>query len=126
MKPITLLFTASLILASCTGQNQAKKINLKEKAMKTDSTKLYSYNRDFLKKYTKIIELKNSNSAIAIVPAWQGRVMTSSSEGDSGFSFGWINREHIASGKIVQHINPYGGEERIWLGPEGGQFSIFQ
>lgn len=125
MKPITLLFTASLILASCTGQNQAKKINLKEKAMKTDSTKLYSYNRDFLKKYTKIIELKNSNSAVAIVPAWQGRVMTSSSEGDSGFSFGWINREHIASGKILQHINPYGGEERIWLGPEGGQFSIF-
>ena len=22
-------------------------------------------------------------------------------------------------------MNPYGGEERIWLGPEGGQFSIF-
>ena len=26
---------------------------------------------------------------------------------------------------IQPHINAYGGEERFWLGPEGGQFSIF-
>jgi len=25
----------------------------------------------------------------------------------------------------LPHINPFGGEERLWLGPEGGQFSIF-
>jgi hypothetical protein len=60
-----------------------------------------------------------------IVPAWQGRVMTSTAEGDSGFSFGWVNRDLIASGKLLPHINAYGGEERLWLGPEGGQFSIF-
>ena len=53
--------------------------------------KQYGYNRDFLKKHTEVIELKNGNSAIAIVPAWQGRVMTSTAEGDAGFSFGWIN-----------------------------------
>jgi len=40
-------------------------------------------------------------------------------------SFGWINRELIASGKTVEHINVYGGEDRFWIGPEGGQFSIF-
>ena len=51
--------------------------------------------------------------------------MTSTAEGDAGFSFGWINRELIASGKILPHINAFGGEERLWLGPEGGQFSIF-
>ncbi|MCX6255516.1 MAG: hypothetical protein NTV31_13685 [Bacteroidia bacterium] len=125
MKPITILLTASLVLVSCTGSEQAKKINLKEKNMITDSTNQYGYNRDFLKKHTNIIELKNANSAITIVPAWQGRVMTSTAEGDSGFSFGWINRELIASGKIFPHINPFGGEERLWLGPEGGQYSIF-
>jgi len=38
--------------------------------------------------------------------------------GAHGFSFGWINRELIASGKAMPHINPYGGEERLWLGPE--------
>jgi hypothetical protein len=105
--------------------NQGKGTNNKEKDMKSVSTSLYSYNRDFLKKYTRIIELKSGSSALAIAPDWQGRVMTSTQDGGNGFSFGWINRDLIASGKISKHINAFGGEERIWLGPEGGQFSIF-
>lgn len=81
----------------------------------------------FLKKYTEVIVLtsKDGRSKVAIAPAWQGRVMTSSAEGDSGYSFGWINRELIASGKEQAHINARGGEDRFWIGPEGGQFSIF-
>ena len=125
MKTITILLTASLVLASCTSSDQATKNNQKNKAMVSNRTKQYGYNRDFLQKYTKVIELKDTKSAITLVPAWQGRVMTSTAEGDSGFSFGWINRDLIASGKIQPHINAFGGEERIWLGPEGGQFSIF-
>jgi hypothetical protein len=62
---------------------------------------------------------------VALVPAWQGRVATSSAEGDSGASLGWINRELVASGEIRPHINAFGGEDRFWIGPEGGQFSIF-
>ncbi len=62
---------------------------------------------------------------VAVVPAYQGRVMTSTTGGAAQPSFGWINYEHIASGKPTPHINVYGGEERFWLGPEGGQFSIF-
>ena len=93
--------------------------------MTIDSTKQYGFNRNFLKKHIAILELKNANSAITIVPAWQARIMTSTAEGDSGYSFGWINRDLIVSGKLVPHINPFGGEERLWLGPEGGQFSIF-
>ena len=93
--------------------------------MSTDSTNQYGFNRDFLKKHTEVIELKNAGSAIALAPSWQARVMTSTAEGDTGFSFGWINRDLIASGKILPHINAFGGEERLWLGPEGGQFSIF-
>ena len=38
---------------------------------------------------------------------------------------GWLNREAIASGERKEHINVFGGEDRFWLGPEGGQFSIF-
>src|SRR5215470_10496001 len=81
----------------------------------------------FLNSHTDVIVLTNKESSakVAVVPAWQGRVMTSSADGDSGLSFGWINRELIASGKTQPHINARGGEDRFWLGPEGGQFSIF-
>ena len=81
----------------------------------------------FLKQHTDVIVLTNKENGakLAVAPAWQGRVMTSSAEGDSGLSFGWINRELIASGKVQPHINARGGEDRFWLGPEGGQFSIF-
>ena len=51
--------------------------------------------------------------------------MTSTTGGDAGQSFGWINRELIASGEIQPHMNAFGGEDRFWMGPEGGQFSIF-
>jgi hypothetical protein len=125
MNLIKYLLIASLILTSCSGNDRAKKINQKEKAMIIDSTKQYGSNRDFLKKFTTIIELKNAASALVLVPAWQARVMTSTAEGDAGYSFGWINRDLIASGKLQPHINAFGGEERLWLGPEGGQFSIF-
>lgn len=82
---------------------------------------------DFLKQYTEIIVLKDAEekAMIAVSPAWQGRVMTSTTSGSDGPSFGWINRELIASGKLQEHINVFGGEDRFWLGPEGGQFSIF-
>ena len=81
----------------------------------------------FLKAYVDVIELSDSagRSKLIAVPAWQGRVMTSTADGDGGLSFGWINHELIASGEIQEHINVFGGEDRFWMGPEGGQFSIF-
>lgn len=81
----------------------------------------------FLKQHIDIIELSNSkeNDRVLVSPALQGRVMTSSASGDDGRSYGWINRELFASGDTLEHINVYGGEERFWLGPEGGQYAIF-
>ena len=81
----------------------------------------------FLKKYTDVVVLSDTsgNSQVAVLPKMQGRSMTSSAEGKGGLSFGWINRELISSGKIAQHINVFGGEDRFWIGPEGGQYSIF-
>lgn len=125
MNRLTIAIISSTFLVSCIGKDQSRKNYQISNTMITDSTKQYGYNLDFLKKYTNVIELKNGNAAVAIVPSWQGRVMTSTSEGAKGFSFGWINSELIASLKALPHMNPYGGEERLWLGPEGGQFSIF-
>jgi len=81
----------------------------------------------FLKKHTDLIVLsdKKDLAKVALTAGWQGRVMTSTAGGDAGLSFGWINRELIASGKLLPHINVFGGEDRFWMGPEGGQFSIF-
>jgi hypothetical protein len=77
---------------------------------------------------TIVLESNRSQSAgarVAVVPAYQGRVMTSTAGGAQGVSYGWINYAHIASGRTAPQINVYGGEERFWLGPEGGQFGLF-
>jgi len=86
----------------------------------------FGYDLDFLKQYHKdLILLGDDNSQVIIIPAYQGRVMTSTADGKKGTSFGWINHDLIASQKQSEHMNAVGGEERFWLGPEGGQFSIY-
>ncbi len=67
----------------------------------------------------------DGKASLIISPEYQARVMTSTADGPSGRSFGWVNYDLIASGKIMEKINPVGGEDRLWLGPEGGQFSLF-
>jgi len=81
----------------------------------------------FLKRHTDVVVLSDASgrAQLAIAPAYQARVMTSTADGAKGVSFGWINRELIASGKTLPHINSWGGEDRFWMGPEGGQFAIF-
>jgi hypothetical protein len=84
----------------------------------------------FLKDHGPVVVLNDAGgkSKVAISPNLQGRVMTSTAGGDNGASFGWISRQYFtdaAAGKTNPHISPFGGEDRIWLGPEGGQFSIF-
>lgn len=82
---------------------------------------------NFLKAHKKVIVLKSENDLcqVAIVPDYQGRVMTSTSNGPEGKSYGWINYKLIESNQFEEHINVFGGEDRFWMGPEGGQFSIF-
>ena len=82
---------------------------------------------EFLRRHVETIVVGDPSTgpAIAVVPGYQARVMTSTATGNRGNSFGWINYQHIESGKNSPHINVFGGEERFWLGPEGGQFSIF-
>jgi len=80
----------------------------------------------FLRQHTEVVVLADDTGArIAVVPAWQGRVATSTVGGPAAPSYGWINRELVASRKLQQHMNAFGGEDRLWLGPEGGQYSIF-
>jgi len=95
--------------------------------MKKDGAVTFGSDVSFMKKYMDVVVLSDSTGRgkVCVVPALQGRVMTSSAEGDNGAGYGWINHELFESRKTVPHINVYGGEDRFWMGPEGGQFSIF-
>jgi hypothetical protein len=78
----------------------------------------------FLRQHTDVALLTDPSGAqVAVAPGYQGRVMTSTA-GD-GSSFGWIGRAAVADGQRQPHINVFGGEDRFWLGPEGGQYSLY-
>lgn len=93
----------------------------------------YQEDLALLKRHTEIIELVSGDSRVAVAPAWQGRVMTSTATGPAGAGFGWLNPEVIAQGikpesersGLAKHIHVFGGEERLWFGPEGGPFALF-
>ncbi len=74
-----------------------------------------------------VVELVSADdmARVSVVPEFQGRVMTSAASGLQGHSFGWISRKAIAAGFANPQFNPFGGEERFWIGPEGGPFSWF-
>jgi|688.fasta_scaffold229397_2 hypothetical protein len=88
----------------------------------------FGYDLEFLKQHhPDMVLLKdlNGSAQLIVLPAYQGRVMTSTSDGEKGLSYGWINHDLIATGAFSEHFTALGGEERFWLGPEGGQFSLF-
>ncbi len=94
----------------------------------------FGYDAEFVAKHTKTITLKRGDAQVLLAPAYQGRVMTSTAGGDAGASYGWLNYPVIekgvlkpedAKGKLEEHIYIFGGEERLWLGPEGGQYAIY-
>jgi hypothetical protein len=81
----------------------------------------------FLRQHTDIVVLSDPSreSQVAVAPAYQGRVMTSTTGGNDAPSFGWIGRAAIGSRARQPHMNVFGGEDRFWLGPEGGQYSLY-
>lgn len=88
----------------------------------------YGYDSDFFaNKGIETIELysEDGESRLLIAPGYQGRVMTSTAAGENGDSYGWINYKFIEAGEVSPQFNPVGGEERFWLGPEGGPFSLY-
>jgi hypothetical protein len=80
----------------------------------------------FLREHGEVILLTDQSGAQVVVsPAYQGRVMTSTTGGSDAQSFGWLGRTAIASRQRAPHMNVFGGEDRFWLGPEGGQYGLY-
>lgn len=98
----------------------------KEEAMNNNehAAGTFGYDLNFLKERDNVIVLKQDSSQVIVSPKYQAKVFTSTAEGKDGKSFGWINYEAFG-GEEDPHMNAYGGENRLWLGPEGGKFSLF-
>ena len=108
--------------------NNAAEENKEKITVKSFEKGTYAYDAEFLRKHgSQVIELKNADSSAKVLLSgdYQGRVMTSTATGDSGTSFGWLNYELISAKEKRKQFNPVGGEERFWMGPEGGQYSIY-
>ena len=117
----------SVIYMSCNDASQQKQPS-SDSAIATTEKGTYAYDAEFLKKHTSgVLELTSADghSKVLLSTAYQGRVMTSTATGDSGASYGWLNYDLISAKEKKKQFNPVGGEERFWMGPEGGQYSIY-
>ncbi len=115
MKKRICAFAIASLFASCGSSSQPKSY----------SEGTFGYDVEFLSRRDDVIILKSDeNSQIVVSPAYQGKVFTSTVDGLDGRSIGWMNHGAFDA-PINEHINSYGGENRLWLGPEGGTYSIF-
>jgi Family of unknown function (DUF6786) len=79
----------------------------------------------FLQAHAPVEVLEAPGGGRVVLSArWQGRVMTSAVE-PHGASLGFVHRAFIEAGKTGTQFDNYGGEDRFWLGPEGGQFGLY-
>ena len=113
-KPLPKLLVIVILLSACASHRDA-----------TYAPGVFGYDLQFLQKHDSVIVLSSGDEAKVVVsPRYQGKVFTSTAAGDSGVGFGWIHYKAF-EGKPDVHMNAYGGEDRLWLGPEGGPFSLF-
>lgn len=111
------LASGMLAMSSCVNQN-------KMEAFQKGS---FGYDLEFLSAKDSLVVLKSGDGAAQVIvsPKYQGKVFTSTLDGPNGHSWGWVNYKALDAEVPDAHINCYGGENRFWLGPEGGQYSIF-
>ena len=109
---------AWLVVTACRGSNPGGT---------GDPMDRFTADLNFLKQHSNIVVLADPGgpARVAVAPQYQGRVMTSTTGGTGAPSFGWIGRAAIEAGQKQPHMNVFGGEDRFWLGPEGGQYALY-
>lgn len=87
----------------------------------------YGYDLNYLSKKDSLILLSSPDgqSQVIVSAKYQGKVFTSTAEGLEGQSMGWVNYKALDADHFDEHMNGYGGENRLWLAPEGGSYSTF-
>lgn len=87
----------------------------------------FGYDLNYLSEKDSLIVLKSDNGKAQVIVSakYQAKVFTSTATGEEGKSHGFVNYKFFDAGIVDEHMNGFGGENRFWLGPEGGQYSIF-
>lgn len=113
---------AAVILTAACNNNQSMKQAEGDKA----SPGTFGYDLDFLRAHDSVVVLQSDGGKAQVIvsPKYQAKVFTSTADGAGGKSFGWIHYKAFTA-PVDAHMNAYGGENRIWLGPEGGKYSLF-
>jgi hypothetical protein len=90
------------------------------------SLEVFSEAVSFLKKHTRPVVLGDSSgqARVAVAPEFAGRVMFAAYGGEAAPALGWMNREAVGGKRDPKFVN-FGGAERIWISPEGGQYCSF-
>jgi hypothetical protein len=121
----TMVLSISIILVAltCADCQNMDKQNTKSTEY-TESN--FGHDLNFLKQHDSVIVLSNRDDSAKVIvsPEYQAKVFTSTADGHNGQSFGWINYKAFTA-PVDAHMNAYGGENRFWLGPEGGLFSLY-
>lgn len=112
-----------LLALSCTGNNKKTSDNMEKDYEKGT----FGYDLNYLSKKDSMIVLKSEDGEAQIIlsAGYQAKVFTSTAEGVDGKSLGYVNYKFFDSGVVDEHMNGFGGENRFWLGPEGGQYSVY-
>lgn len=122
-----ILLLLTMIHSSCNNSAQTKRGENKDSNKDSITYKegSFGYDLNFLKQHDSVVVLKDGEtSQIIVSPKYQAKVFTSTANGNEGMSFGWVNYKAFTA-PVDAHMNAYGGENRFWLGPEGGKFSLF-
>ncbi len=114
----------SLILLSCVGNSKKSSDNMAKMYEKGT----FGYDLNYLsEKDSGLIVLKSDDEKAQLILSakYQAKVFTSTTNGLEGNSHGFVNYRFFDVGVVDEHMNGFGGENRLWLGPEGGQYSIY-
>jgi hypothetical protein len=123
---LLLLSFLTIVASSCNSGSNDKQPEVKNNDSVAYKEGSFAYDLYFLKQHDDVVVLQTDGgqSQVVVSPKYQAKVFTSTAESNAGLSFGWVNYKAF-SGAPDPHMNGYGGENRFWLGPEGGRFSLF-
>jgi len=111
-----------VVIYSCSSGNKKDK-NMGEYVKGT-----FGYDLNYLtQKDDNLVVLSGDDgkSQIIVSAKYQAKVFTSTADGLNGKSMGFVNYKFFDAGIVDEHMNGFGGENRFWLGPEGGKYSVY-
>lgn len=121
IKRLIALTFASCLLFGCINTKKG------EKEMGSYEKGTFGYDLNYLSSKDSLVILKGANdkAQVIISPKYQAKVFTSTVNGLDGKSIGFIGYKAFDLETPDEHMNGFGGENRFWLGPEGGKYSVY-